>query len=157
MYAPPHTVMFQIPAVLFVCTGNIFRSRFAEAVFNHHAEAAGLGWCAFSRGLDPGVTDFDGMSSHLHSALETRGIAHHHTAATKTALTVKDLEMAHLIIALSETEHRPVIAERFPAWLDQFNFWDVADIDRCAQEDAAVAIEHEVMALLADITAAGQE
>ncbi len=37
--------------VLFLCTGNYYRSRHAEAVFNHHAAAAGLGWRATSRGL----------------------------------------------------------------------------------------------------------
>ena len=37
--------------VLFVCTGNYYRSRFAEAVFNHLAAARGLPWRAVSRGL----------------------------------------------------------------------------------------------------------
>jgi len=36
--------------VLFLCTGNYYRSRHAEAVFNHHAERLGLGWRAVSRG-----------------------------------------------------------------------------------------------------------
>ena len=149
--------MFQVPTVLFICTGNIFRSRFAEAVFNHQAEEAALGWCAFSRGLDPGVTDFDGVSRHLQEALELRNIASHHTAANKTPLIADDLGMAHLIIALSEQQHRPVIAERFPDWLDQCNFWDIADHDELAQEDAAIAIEAEVTTLVRDIAAAGQD
>lgn len=37
--------------ILFLCTGNYYRSRHAEAVFNHHAAAVGLGWRATSRGL----------------------------------------------------------------------------------------------------------
>ena len=37
--------------LLFICTGNYYRSRFAEAVFNHHAKQRGLPWRAFSRGL----------------------------------------------------------------------------------------------------------
>lgn len=149
--------MFQVPTTLFVCTGNIFRSRFAEAVFNHHAEATGLGWCAFSRGLNPEVTDFDGISNHLHEALDRRGIAPHHTAATKSTLTAEDLGMAHLIIALSEAEHRPVVAQRFPDWIEQFNFWNIADHDQLAQEEAATAIEREVVALLNEIKAAGRD
>lgn len=149
--------MFQVPTALFVCTGNIFRSRFAEAAFNHHAEAAGLGWCAFSRGLDPGITEFNGISNHLREALDHRGIDSHHTSATPTALNAEDLGMAHLIIALDESEHRPVIAEHFPAWLEQFNFWDIADHDRLAQEDAATAIEREVRTLLDEISAVGRD
>jgi hypothetical protein len=37
--------------VLFVCTGNHYRSRFAEALFNQKARQAQLDWRALSRGL----------------------------------------------------------------------------------------------------------
>ena len=37
--------------VLFLCTCNYYRSRFAEIVFNHKARKAGLDWQATSRGL----------------------------------------------------------------------------------------------------------
>ena len=33
--------------VLFLCTGNFYRSRHAEAVFNHHAAASGIGCRTF--------------------------------------------------------------------------------------------------------------
>ncbi len=38
--------------VLFLCTGNYYRSRFAEHFFNHVAVREGLAWQADSRGLD---------------------------------------------------------------------------------------------------------
>ncbi len=37
--------------VLFLCTGNYYRSRYAEEIFNHQAGLEGLGWHAFSRGV----------------------------------------------------------------------------------------------------------
>ena len=37
--------------LLFVCTGNYYRSRFAEHLFNALAAQAGLPWRAESRGL----------------------------------------------------------------------------------------------------------
>ena len=37
--------------VLFLCTGNYYRSRYAEELFNDLARSAGLGWTAASRGL----------------------------------------------------------------------------------------------------------
>jgi protein-tyrosine phosphatase len=37
--------------LLFLCTGNYYRSRYAEELFNHGAGRAGLAWTAFSRGL----------------------------------------------------------------------------------------------------------
>ena len=37
--------------VLFLCTGNYYRSRFAEVLFNSVASKMGLSWRAASRGL----------------------------------------------------------------------------------------------------------
>jgi protein-tyrosine phosphatase len=37
--------------VLFLCTGNYYRSRFAEVLFNSVADRMGLPWRASSRGL----------------------------------------------------------------------------------------------------------
>ena len=37
--------------VLFLCTGNYYRSRYAEEIFNHQAGRDGLGWRAFSRAV----------------------------------------------------------------------------------------------------------
>ena len=39
----------KVKTVLFLCTGNYYRSRFAEELFNHHAERAGDDWIAQSR------------------------------------------------------------------------------------------------------------
>jgi protein-tyrosine phosphatase len=40
-----------VKTVLFLRTGNYYRSRFAEELFNHEAERASLPWIAQSRGL----------------------------------------------------------------------------------------------------------
>ncbi len=37
--------------ILFLCTGNYYRSRFAEILFNRLAKSRGLSWKAESRGL----------------------------------------------------------------------------------------------------------
>jgi protein-tyrosine-phosphatase len=44
--------------ILFLCTGNYYRSRFAEVLFNSVAGKMGLSWHASSRGLalERGVT-----------------------------------------------------------------------------------------------------
>lgn len=39
--------------VLFLCTGNYYRSRFAEYLFNHLAEQQTLEWRAESLGFAP--------------------------------------------------------------------------------------------------------
>src|SRR4051812_12382323 len=52
--------------VLFLCTGNYYRSRFAEVVFNTLAGRAGLPWRAESRGLalELGVNNVGPLSAH---------------------------------------------------------------------------------------------
>jgi protein-tyrosine phosphatase len=62
--------------VLFLCTGNYYRSRFAEELFNHHALRAGLSWVARSRALaiECGVNNVGSLSPFAMEALEKRGL-----------------------------------------------------------------------------------
>ena len=60
--------------VLFICTGNYYRSRFAEAVFNHRAGEWAPGWSAFSRGLAIDAAPDDDLASEVSRALRARGI-----------------------------------------------------------------------------------
>ena len=61
--------------VLFLCTGNYYRSRFAEELFNHRAEHAGLDWIAQSRGLaiERGVNNVGPISPFALEGLKDRG------------------------------------------------------------------------------------
>ena len=54
-------------------------------------------------------------------------------------LSEADLENAQLVIALKESEHRPMMQEHFPAWVDRIEYWAVDDID-CALPDDALSI-----------------
>ena len=149
--------MLQVPTVLFVCTANLYRSRVAEALFNHHAQARSLGWCAFSRGLDPRMTEMDGLAPHAETALRDLQIERHHTAATKTPLTAEDLAMAHLIIAMSREEHQPMIQSKFPEWAEQFNFWEIEDTHLLPAEKAVPQIAQVVGELVEEISSAGED
>src|SRR5262249_5823443 len=62
--------------VLFLCTGNYYRSRFAEELFNHHALRAGLSWVARSRALaiECGINNVGPLSPFALKALEKRGL-----------------------------------------------------------------------------------
>src|SRR5581483_539337 len=60
--------------VLFVCTGNYYRSRFAEAFFNQKACEARLAWRAVSRGLRL-VPSQHGISSLARRELNERGVS----------------------------------------------------------------------------------
>lgn len=139
--------------LLFICTGNFYRSRFAEALFNHHAEERQLLWRAFSRGLYPGWVTEGELSPHTIDALEQRGIHIRHTGDRRTELTLADLNHAQHVIALKEEEHRPMMLTRFPEFADRITYWSVHDVDQALPEDALGEIETLVNALLDELTA----
>lgn len=141
--------------VLFICTGNFYRSRFAEAVFNHQALRARLPWRAFSRGLaielaPPG----EAIAPVVAEALQRRGIALAGTAGRPQTLVQADLKRADRIIAIKESEHRPVIEGRFPGWESRIEYWHVSDIDQTAAGEAMDVIESRVRTLVSQLAGA---
>lgn len=141
-----------MPEVLFICTGNYYRSRFAEAVFNHHALRAKLPWRAFSRGLAielaPQGSD---ISPHTFEALQRRSIPLASTGARPQALVDADLLRASRVIAVKEDEHRPMIQLRFPGWESRVEYWHVSDIDQTGPSEAIDVIESRVRSLVAEL------
>ncbi|HEY0791849.1 MAG TPA: low molecular weight phosphatase family protein [Chthoniobacterales bacterium] len=136
--------------VLFICTGNFYRSRFAEAVFNHLAEKQGLNWRAFSRGL--AIHWAEGyLSPYTARALEARQIALRHTGPARVQLSAHDLEDSQRQIALDRAEHYPMMREQFPLWADRIEYWHVVDMPVCSSEVALPEIERNVNALLTEL------
>ena len=140
--------------VLFICTGNYYRSRFAEALFNHNAIEAELPWRAFSRGVAVHLAPTD-LSPHTRQALETRGIDIRMTAPTRIALTEIDLHRAERRIALKRTEHEKHIADRFPEWREKVESWDIDDLDVAPPDEALPHLEQAVLRLLRELQREG--
>ena len=143
--------------VLFICTGNYYRSRYAEAVFNHHSEALGLPWRAFSRGLathliPPGFY----LSPQTEEHLLARNIDLRHTAADKQQLSEQDLADANLIIALKDDEHRPMVHTMFPEWEEKMLFWDVGDQPHVAPDEGLGQIHAHVLELIEELREASE-
>lgn len=136
--------------VLFICTGNYYRSRFAEAVFNHHTAAAELPWEAFSRGLKLQF-DHGDLSPYTARALEERGIDLSRTGPVRVTLDETDLQRAELRVALCETEHRPMVQSRFAAWEPEVRFWSVADVPFSQPHEALPRIEAAVLELIEEL------
>ncbi len=116
--------------VLFLCTGNYYRSRFSEILFNSVAGKLGLKWRAISRGLalDRGLGNIGPMSKSAIKELEQKEIrAFEEFARFPTQVTTDDLEKADYIVALQQTEHLPLLEERHPIWIKKVEFWDVDD------------------------------
>lgn len=138
--------------VLFICTGNYYRSRFAEAYFNHLAEERGLKWRAFSRGLAIHQAPADPpLSPFTREKLEALRIDFRHTAERSVALLLDDLITASLVVALQDTEHRPMFLRQFPDWIDKITFWEVPDAGFLAPPEALAAIQENVEFLMGSV------
>src|SRR5262245_25218048 len=96
--------------VLFLCTGNYYRSRFAEHFFNATASNQSLSWRADSRGLalERGVANLGPMSRSALRYLEKLGIVLPSPLRLPLTVSEDDLRQASLIVALKEAEHRPL-------------------------------------------------
>src|SRR5690242_8514602 len=103
-------------SVLFLCTGNYYRSRFAEIVFNDLARKRALNWRADSRGLARvfGPWNVGPISKYAVDALAARGISCTSMARNSMHCFEEDLKHADIVIALKEAEHRPMLAQHFP-------------------------------------------
>src|SRR2546421_6158003 len=98
-------------SVLFLCTGNYYRSRFAAILFNSVAAKMGLPWKASSRGLalERGVNNVGPMAVAAVQALQALGVrAAEDCARLPAQATEDDLGKAGWIVALSDEEHRPL-------------------------------------------------
>jgi protein-tyrosine-phosphatase len=136
--------------ILFLCTGNYYRSRFAENLFNSVARKMGLPWTAASKGLalERGVNNIGPMSESAVKVLRTMGAHGDGCDRMPATAAPDDFAKADRIIALKEAEHRPLMLERFPAWMEKVEYWHVED-----DADALPHVEREVMALIGRLTA----
>jgi protein-tyrosine phosphatase len=138
--------------VLFICTGNYYRSRYAEIFFNDLVLKSQINWRAVSRGL---VADQEHnlgpVSIHTLKRLELRGISIGDQIRFPIQLEEKDLLEADLIIALDRRDHLPMMVKQFPSWADRITYWDVPDLNIMDSENALSAIEKNIYTLMEDV------
>lgn len=120
--------------VLFICSGNYYRSRLAEILFNHVAAATGLGWEAASRGLLK-TGELRGLSRHAVGHLEGAELGHLASEPRDPlAIDVEDLTDADLVIGLCREEHQPMVEQKFASLAKalqkagRIRYWNVYDI-----------------------------
>ena len=136
--------------ILFLCTGNYYRSRFAEELFNHHAERAGLDWVAQSRGLalEREAHNVGPISPFALHALKQMAIIPRGSDRFPRQCTVDDLVGVDFLVAVKEAEHRPLMRERFGEWEHLANYWNVHDVEDVAPAEALPLLAQEVRTLL---------
>ena len=141
--------------VLFLCTGNYYRSRLAEELFNHRVRKAGLDWQASSCALaiERGAEENIGpISEYTVKALSEFGISIRHPARFPVACTERDFLEADLVIAMKEAEHRSLVETRFNAFAASVAYWHVHDLDVVADfAETAKLVDVLVDKLILDI------
>jgi protein-tyrosine phosphatase len=136
--------------ILFLCTGNYYRSRYSEALFNFEAERRGLEWRAFSRGLAIHLAPA-GLSPHTTRRMAERGIPRGMTGAEPVQVQESDFKRASRVIALKETEHRLFMAQLHPRWENRITYWEISDLNAATAEVTLEAIETRILALVAEL------
>jgi protein-tyrosine phosphatase len=121
-----------IKTLLFLCTGNYYRSRFSEEYFNYYAEKHGLEWCADSKGIQ---RDFSGngnigpMSSHTIDKLAELQIPARGAERMPAHVYEPDFSDFDRIIAVSLDEHKSMLEALWPAHtLAKVEYFDVEDL-----------------------------
>jgi protein-tyrosine phosphatase len=145
---------FAVKKVLFLCTGNYYRSRFAEVVFNHLARQAGLDWTADSCGLRvqaDGVVNVGPLSPFAEAGLEMRLIPIPQPCRYPRQVTAEDLAGSEIIIGLKEKEHRPLMETLFPDQVARVRFWNIHDLDAGHPIEALRDLEAQIEAMVREL------
>jgi protein-tyrosine phosphatase len=147
------SVASQMKRILFLCTGNYYRSRYAEIFFNAQAIGRGLPWRAESRGLALDPYNVGPISRHTKSKLIELGMWSDDYGRHPMPASEDDFAAADLIIAVKEAEHRPLMEVLFPQWRDAIEYWHVHDLDCSGPDEAICHLEREILGLLDRLTA----
>ena len=119
--------------LLFVCSGNYYRSRFAEAYFNYLSEMFNLNTTSESRGLaihfaDELAEEHGEISTDTLERCNDLGIPNRYWEKNRESLELKDFNNFDEIICLDIEEHAPMIKEQFPDKIYSVNYFKVKDV-----------------------------
>jgi protein-tyrosine-phosphatase len=139
-----------VRTILFLCTGNYYRSRYAEELFNHLATRDGLAWSATSLALalERGKDNVGPMARSTIAALAADGIVPAGAQRMPAPCTVDALQAADMVVAVKEAEHRALLTARLPGWQDLVTYWHVHDIDAAHPDVALAELKAHVATLL---------
>lgn len=106
-----------------------------------------------SRGLalERGQNNVGPISKYARQGLLSRNIQLSDDFRFPLSLTEADLNKAHQVIAVDETEHRPLMQARFPDWENKIDYWCVHDIDQAIPDDALKQLENHIHDLISKL------
>lgn len=134
--------------LLFLCTGNYYRSRFAEEYFNQRVTEMGLPWIAESRGLAEQIDAFSEnhgpISIHALRYLQLYLVEPRMVRRYPMRAEIGDFDRSARVIALSRREHEPMLEARFPQYVSRVEYFDIEDIGLETPASAIPRLVHQV-------------
>ena len=120
--------------ILFVCTGNIFRSRFAEEVFNHLRKINGVDATAFSAGLQVGRYKQRKLYWPAMKELERLKIEPLRSNEDSVHINDIDVSIYYQIICMDEEEHKPMVRSNELLSGFTFQYWNIVDMPKVSSD-----------------------
>ena len=113
--------------ILFVCTANIFRSRFSEEVYNHLARRLNLSSRAFSAGLMVGYYKTRTIYAPALEQLELLNIIPGRKDELSIHINDLDLEQFDQVICMDKNEHQPMVRKNKSLMNLNIEYWNIVD------------------------------
>ncbi|WP_417443404.1 low molecular weight phosphatase family protein [Joostella sp.] len=113
--------------ILFICTGNYYRSRFAEILFDHLVEKEGLPYNSYSKGLRLSKRNKGPLSVYTTAYLKDHNIDSSYLLRMPIPVSRQDFDYYDRIIAMDEKEHRQLMKQFFPEQENNIEYWSFAD------------------------------
>lgn len=116
--------------VLFVCTGNYYRSRLAEVYFNSLAKRKNLSWKAFSVGTEADQNHNEGPIS-IHTIDACRQLDIHLPTPYRFPVQINEdhLKKAEKVVLINREEHFPYLQLHFPEFAATVIAWQILDVE----------------------------
>ena len=139
--------------VLFVCTGNYYRSRFAAIYFNFLMDKKQSLLKATSRGLRiQNPKNIGPLSPLVIDYLQLLQIPIPSAIPPKKQLVEADLLNHPYVILMDREEHLPMMEEKFPHFTETVTFWSFPDVYITSHGIILPNIKAKVDQLVLDLT-----
>ena len=113
--------------VLFVCTANIYRSRFSEEVYNYLARKIVIPSRAFSAGLMVGHYKTRTIYAPAAEYLSSLNIIPRRKDELSIHVNDLDLKEFDKIICMDKNEHEPMVSANEKLNGLEIEYWDIVD------------------------------
>lgn len=140
--------------LLFLCTGNYYRSRTAEELFNHYAAIHELDWNADSLGLREDMASSSNvgpMAIVAISFLQELSVSIAGQTRLPASVSSADFMNYDRVICLDETEHRPMMEARFPLFADEVEYWSFPDMPYKEPKEILPGINERIQVLVSNL------